>query len=269
MQNMTDLVLFMGQSNMAGRGATDALHPQPAPALCPGAGYEYRAVSAPGRLFPLQEPFGATEDRPGGIDDQQRKTGSLATSFANTWFTLTGVPVVGVSAAKGGSRIEEWLPGSPYLTDAQDRLGSARNFLLHNGWHIRRCLVLWCQGESDGDAATPPPVYKQRFARMFRSLQQQGVEDCLLIRIGCYNGEDAAVCYRPIRRAQEELCRERDHVHLVSTAFAGMKSRGLMKDAFHYYQQAYNEVGEEAAQKAVHALGLAAARPKEGGPLWN
>ena len=72
------------------------------------------------------------------------------------------------------------------------------------------------------------------------------------------DGRSAAVCYGPICQAQEELC----HVHLVSTAFAGMKARGLMQDAFHYYQQAYNEVGAEAAQNAVHALGLLAARPK-------
>ena len=57
---------------------------------------------------------------------------------------------------------------------------------------------------------------------MFHALQEQGVEDCLLIRIGCYNGEAPAVCYGPIRQAQEEL----SHVHLVSTAFAGMKARG-------------------------------------------
>ena len=33
-----------------------------------------------------------------------------------------------------------------------------------------------------------------------------------------------------------------------------MKARGLMKDAFHYYQQAYNEVGAEAACNAVRVL---------------
>lgn len=133
---------------------------------------------------------------------------------------------------------EGWLPGSHYLTDAKERPESARS-----GWQIHRCLVLWCQGESDGDAATPPALYKQRFTQMFHALQEQGVEDCLLIRIGCYNGEAPAVCYGPIRQAQEELCRELSYVHL-------------------YYQQAYNEVGAEAAQNAVHALGLLAARPK-------
>ena len=118
MENTVDLIIFMGQSNMAGRGIVDAAHPQPAPCLTRGAGYEYRAVSDPENLHVLREPFGLQEDRPGGIDDLRMKTGSLATAFVNTWFAQTGVPVVGVSASKGGSRIEEWLPGSRYLTDA-------------------------------------------------------------------------------------------------------------------------------------------------------
>ena len=56
------------------------------------------------------------------------------------------------SASKGGSRIEEWLPGGRYLTDAIERLRAARGYLAGSGWAVRRCLVLWCQGESDGDA---------------------------------------------------------------------------------------------------------------------
>ena len=254
MENTVDLIIFMGQSNMAGRGIVDAAHPQPAPRLTRGAGYEYRAVSDPENLHVLREPFGLQEDRPGGIDDLRMKTGSLATAFVNTWFAQTGVPVVGVSASKGGSRIEEWLPGSRYLTDAIERLRAARGYLAGRGWTVRRCLVLWCQGESDGDAGTPRIVYQKRFEQMFSALQRAGVEDCLLIQIGCYNGGDPNIDYAPIRQAQQELCRKLAHVHLVSGAFAGMKARGLMKDAFHYYQQAYNEVGAEAACNAVRAL---------------
>ena len=63
-----DVFLFLGQSNMAGRGETCARFPQAAPAVIPGAGYEFRAVSDPERLYPLVEPFGATEDNPQGID---------------------------------------------------------------------------------------------------------------------------------------------------------------------------------------------------------
>ena len=45
-QNKTiDLFLFMGQSNMAGRGIVTKEHGEGVPGLIQGAGYEYRAVS--------------------------------------------------------------------------------------------------------------------------------------------------------------------------------------------------------------------------------
>ena len=45
---LVDLIFFMGQSNMAGRG--DAAL---APAVTPGMGFEYRAVTDPAQLHPL------------------------------------------------------------------------------------------------------------------------------------------------------------------------------------------------------------------------
>ena len=57
-----DLLFFMGQSNMAGRGEA-AL----APVVAPGMGYEYRAVTDPDTLHPLEEPFGVNENDPAGV----------------------------------------------------------------------------------------------------------------------------------------------------------------------------------------------------------
>lgn len=56
-----DLMVFMGQSNMAGRGeAEEAVQ-------CPEeAGREFRAVSDPTRLYPVREPFGKEENHPSG-----------------------------------------------------------------------------------------------------------------------------------------------------------------------------------------------------------
>ena len=42
-----DLILFAGQSNMAGRGISTEKWNEPAPLLLDGAGMEYRAVSDP------------------------------------------------------------------------------------------------------------------------------------------------------------------------------------------------------------------------------
>ena len=108
-----DLLFFMGQSNMAGRG--DAAL---APVVAPGMGYEYRAVTDPDTLHPLEEPFGVNENDPAGVYEPGMKTGAMVSSFVNACTAQTGVPVVGVSCAKGGSAIAKWLPGTPYYQDA-------------------------------------------------------------------------------------------------------------------------------------------------------
>ena len=100
---MYDLFLFLGQSNMAGRG--DKLK---SPQLIDGAGFEFRAITDPTKLYPISEPFGKDENKVDGINDQNKKTGSLVTSFVNTLYTRTNIPIVGISASKGGSCISQW-----------------------------------------------------------------------------------------------------------------------------------------------------------------
>ena len=104
-----DLWMFMGQSNMAGRGITSERWLETAPELIPGAGWEYRAVSAPFHLFPIAEPFGKDENRQGGINDGTMKTGSLVTSFVNAWYARTQVPVLAVSADEQGLQRGYWM----------------------------------------------------------------------------------------------------------------------------------------------------------------
>ena len=253
-----DLFLFLGQSNMAGRGVTCLRFPQSAPACLPGAGWEFRAVSDPHRLYPATEPFGVWENRPGGIFEPGMKTGSMAVSFMNAYFQETRTPVIGISASKGGSAIREWQPGSPFLEDALLRLRTAEGFFRSEDIAIRRRFVLWCQGETDGDLGTPPDIYEKDFLRMLDALLSSGIEHLFLIRIGRYNalpetgrGPEAPFPdYAPIRNAQERLALTCPKASMVSRLFAGMRAQGLMKDAFHYYQHAYNLVGADAGHHA-------------------
>ena len=245
-----DLFLFAGQSNMAGRGISCERFPETAPAVLPGAGWEYRAVSAPGQLFPITEPFGINENSPGGISEHI-KTGSMVSAFVNAYYTKTHVPVVGVSASKGGSVIAEWQPGTPYLTDALNRLSAAKVFLSHSDCRIRHTYILWCQGESDGDAGTKKEAYMQGFDRMLSVMLSTGMEQLFLVRIGHCNVEGSFSRYVPMMEWQEEIARTNSHVTLVSRVFSTMRERGLMKDAFHYYQAAYNEAGTEAGENAA------------------
>ena len=52
----SNLFLFIGQSNMAGRGDY-----RKAPKAISNNLYEFRAISDPTRLYPVEEPFGVNE----------------------------------------------------------------------------------------------------------------------------------------------------------------------------------------------------------------
>lgn len=251
---MYDLFLFAGQSNMAGRGITSERWPQPAPELLPGAGMEYRAISAPDRLFPIAEPFGQAENNPDGIYEPGMKTGSLVTAFVNAYYSATGVPVIGVSASKGGSEIALWQGKSDLLSDALARFAKAEDYLRVQKIPVRHRFLVWCQGETDGDLATAPETYKESFRVLWSQCRAAGMERCFLIAIGAYNGVKGCD-YTPIHDAQLELAQQEPGVELVSDAFCTMRARGLMKDSYHYYQQAYNEVGTEAGTAAAHWVG--------------
>lgn len=81
-----DLILFAGQSNMAGRGISTEKWNEPAPLLLDGAGMEYRAVSDPEHIHKIEEPFGVNENNPNGIYEPGMKTGSMVTAFVNAYY---------------------------------------------------------------------------------------------------------------------------------------------------------------------------------------
>lgn len=85
---------------------------------------------------------------------------------------------------------------------------------------------------------------------MLNEMIKSGIEKCFLVRIGNYTG-DKGKSYSDIIDIQTEIAQTNSHVVMASTDFAAMKERGLIKDAFHYYQQAYNEVGTRAGINAA------------------
>ena len=245
-----DLFMFMGQSNMAGRGIVTREHSEGVPKLTEGAGYEYRAISSPDRLYAISEHFGCFENREDGIDDGNMKTGSMVTAFVNAYYEKTGIPIVGVSASKGGSRIDQWQPESGFLNDAIARLNAAVEFLNASHYFVRHKYMLWCQGESDGDISKSGERYRQEFEKMLESMLQAGIEKCFLVRIGHYNGFGRQD-YSEIMAAQDIIAQNNENVVMVSKLFGEMKERGLMKDDFHYFQAAYNIVGREAGENTA------------------
>lgn len=252
---LCDLIVFAGQSNMAGRGIVTPEHPEKAPCVPEGHGYEYRAISAPGILCNATEPFGVNENSEDGINDGSKKTGSMVCSFINAYYEQTGVPVMGISTSKGGSALAEWQPGTAYHRDLLQRIADAEEYLRTENIAVRHRYFAWCQGETDGDIGTSVEEYKRVFRTLTCSITALGFEKLLLIGIGRCNIPGSFDRYDEVIRWQHELAAELEEVLLVSDSFAGMRERGLMKDSFHYYQAGYNECGREAGMNAGRLAG--------------
>ncbi len=254
-QETVDLVLFGGQSNMSGRGSAAEA------AVCSAdAGFEYKAVSEPGKLLQISEPFGLGEDREGGLTDidkngKTKRTGSMVSAAAEAYYRQTGRQIVAVSASMGGTSTEEWKNG--YVNDAAERLDAAKRFLADSGINIGRIFVVWSQGESDGDAKMSAETYTANTEEIFGVLKEHGAEKCFMIQTGHYNyidypgttnglsGEQWDERYRVIRDAQAELCESSGDFVLAGSFEPYINN---MKDRYHYDQETYDAVGKAAGE---------------------
>lgn len=237
--NTVDLIMFMGQSNMAGRGVASE-----SPVVPIGQGYEFRAISDPTQLYPIVEPFGVNENNPTSGVSETTKTGSMVSSFVIGYYNSTKVPVVAVSCSKGGSSISWWKPNGGPLNDAIERFHLAEDYLENNNYNIRHKYMVWCQGCTDGDNGTTYDVYKQSLTNTIEAMVKEGIEKCFIVRIG--NHKSNETIYDDIMKAQTDLCKEYEHAVLVSTKFCDFAYNGLMKDSFHYKQEGYNITGKDA-----------------------
>lgn len=237
-----DLMLFMGDLNMAGRGdKNDDI------TVSEGHAYEFRAVSDPTKLYPLTADFGAAENCEDGIDDGENKTGSLVPSFCEAYYAQTGVPVVAVSASVGGVDIAGWRSGNGILEDAVNRLEAAKAFLAASETHsVRHIFAVWSHGETDAAENVTAEDYQSGLRTVVRTLTRRGVEKCFLI--SCGSRTDAAAGVQTIRAAQEALCSGMAEIVPVSTAFSAIPDELIAPD--HYTQAGYRRVGANAGENA-------------------
>jgi len=249
-----DLAIFMGQSNMAGRGEyADATE-------CPiGAGYEFRNVSNADMLFSVSEPFGKSENNDSindnGSNGVDRRSGDMVSSLMNSYYAETGVPIVGVQASRGGTNIGYWNTAAQ-KNEAQSRLTIAKTYLEDNGYTVNHIFMVWCQGEADADkiysGSQSAVSYKSQTLNVFEYMKTVGVTDMFIVQTGHYNGDDDTdgkhdEAYVTVHDAQAELASENDNVYTVGS-FLEFKEN--MKDNYHFHQIAYNTVGI-AAGKAI------------------
>jgi hypothetical protein len=241
---VVDVLVFAGQSNMAGRGVSNSTYPEKAPIVPESYGREFRAITDPTKLYPIVDPFGKNENNPNGLDDGSQKTGSLVPAFINAYYEAAGVPVIAVSATEGALNIEQFQPDGSKLQDVISRFNACVQYLENNLYTIRHKYVVWCQGENDGSRVS---TYESLFENVLDALLAAGAEKVLLIRIG---RNSSNTTQDGIVNLQTQMAKTHKDIILISTGFAKYAGEGTMKDTQHFYQFAYNEVGRQAGHNA-------------------
>ena len=245
-----DLVLFIGQSNMAGRGNASS-----ATAVPEGHAYEFRAISDPTKLYPLTEPFGVNENNPESGVTENKKTGSMVSAFCESYYQSTGTPIVAVSCSKGGEQIGFFDVGTSVYDDAVARVTAAKAFLNaeyesgNASLKVKHTYVVWLQGESDGDNGVSAEAYTETLAGIVAGFKEDiGADETFVIPIGTYNGADGKrrAKYDTIRNAQILFCEDSEDATVISLILPDLHRYGYMKDEFHFSQKGYELIGKDA-----------------------
>ena len=250
-ENVVDVFVFMGQSNMAGRGDKEKATP------CPeGHGYEFRAISDPSKLYDLEEPFGVNENN-SHINDGTKKTGSLVSSFCEAYYQIRNVPIIGVSASQGGTSSTQWQPGGGMVEEAASRLSDCLDYLYSlDDLSIAHIEMVWLQGENDAGNAVSYETYKNNLQNIVNVMKDAGVEHCFTIQIGPYMASESQEkhdLYEIFHQNQIKMAEEMEDVDLCSIKLSGVPE-SMMHDKNHFYQEAYNIVGLDAGANVAKYL---------------
>lgn len=149
-----DVYLLIGQSNMAGRGTMQASDTT-------GSIEGVYLLSDAGEVLEARNPLNRYSSIRKDIRMQQIGPG---TGFSVQMYKKTGRKVLLVVNARGGSKIEEWLPGTVYFNEAVRRCRQAMEYGELKG-------ILWHQGCSNAKTD------REKYMAMLSSLTEALRED--------------------------------------------------------------------------------------------
>ena len=255
-----DIILFCGQSNMQGQceclSSTEEIE---------GA-YEYRVLTD--TIKPLANPVGECirydgtegymiykkEDIPTWLGDHVLGASSggktnLVPEFCKAYRTECGKDVLAVHAAKGSTKIAEWLPGSKgYEAIVRKATGALRK-LESDKVEKGRILLAWLQGESDAIVGNSTEYYKEKLRELMNALQKDlGVEKFGIIRVGRFTNDEKDDA---IIRAQDEICAEDPDFLMLTRIATELNTQPEYMNPFvrgHYSAKGLEKLGAEAGK---------------------
>ena len=134
---------------------------------------------------------------------------NLVPSFCRTYTDITKRQVRAVHAAKGSTRISEWLPGTPiYDVLIRKARGAIQKV------NPERIFFVWLQGESDAVASVMKNDYKAALHVLCDALKADlGIDLFGIIRVGRFTNDDRDL---EIISAQDEICREDEYFVMLT-----------------------------------------------------
>ena len=214
--------LMIGQSNMAGRGEFEDVEP---------ILNRNCLMLRMGRWITMREPI--NPDR--AVLGVELHSGiSLAASFADEVSKHFDMRVGLIPCADGGTKIDEWMPGTILYDHAvfMARLAMRRSEFAG---------IIWHQGESDCRSAEMARAHKEKFATMITSMRKDLGAEALPLIIGEISEDivERADCIKIINKQYHELESE-----LPCTAVASAKGLALKADIVHFNSQSLREFGK-------------------------
>lgn len=257
------LVVFAGQSNAKG-WSTD---PGNTSTLTNGNAYEFYPSGSSGVLLPL------------GNNLMGRTQGGPQRPFAEYWANHGGGTVIIVDAAVNGASLVDAgktaqsssgvdLGGgtwdlasglSHYTNWATPLINSARTVVAAQGFRIAKTVVVWAQGETDGNAAglVDPAIYATNLESLIdRFVTDFSINAFLISELGTPGAPGDNTYWDAIRTAQHTAQAARSSVATMAfTGASAFYAASKMVDTLHYTQVGYNEMGLGLATNGLTFLG--------------
>ena len=168
---------------------------------------------------------------------------NLVPSFCRTYTEITKRSVLAVHAAKGSTRISEWLPEGPIYSILVEKARGAIQKV-----SPERIFFVWLQGESDAIASVKKDDYKADLHVLYDALKADlGIDLFGIIRVGKFTNDDRDI---EIISAQDEICREdEDFVMLTDIATNLNQQKEYMNPQVkgHYSAKGLEMLGSTAA----------------------
>ena len=258
---MTDVIVFGGQSNM--QGQSEAL----SECEIVKNALEYRLLTD--TFVPLSNPVGEDirTDGTAGVSYVQGQIHlrdwlsahalgasceghtNLVPAFCRAYLSACGGKVVAVHAAKGSTKVTDWLPGTEGYAVLTKKAKRALQRLKETDTEVGHVYFVWLQGESDAIAGRCRADYKEKISALADALcADLRIEKFGIIRVGRFT-KDARD--DEIIRAQDEICCEDDRFLMLTELATTLNQTPDCMNPF---------VGGHYSAKGLELLGNAAGK---------